>query len=179
YVRQPPAYTALRAVTLPQSGGETLFSNQYHAFEALPNSIKVRLSRAQVLHSVTGLTLDADEEQQSWHPLFRQHPISGRTALYLSTPERCQAISGLSPAEGRRAIRLLYQHSIRPYRLYRHQWQPGDVVIWDDRCTMHRADHSCVVGERVLHRGMVSGEVPIGAVARTTFMPRISTTGNQ
>jgi len=164
YVRQPPAYTALRAVTLPQSGGETLFSNQYHAFETLPSKVKLRLSQAQVLHRVTGLTLAEDDEQQTWHPLFRRHPISGRTALYLSTPERCQAISGLSTAEGQRAIRLLYKHSIRPHRLYRHRWQPGDMVIWDDRCTMHRADHSNVVGDRVLHRGMVSGEVPVGAL---------------
>ncbi|MEM6839653.1 MAG: TauD/TfdA family dioxygenase [Cyanobacteria bacterium P01_C01_bin.120] len=163
YVSKPPAYTALRAITLPQSGGETLFSNQYHAFETLPNRVKAQLWSAHVRHVVSGLTLAADQEQECWHPLFRQHPISGRTALFLSTPKRCQEISGFSSNVGQRAIRLLYQHSIRPYRLYRHRWQPGDIVVWDDRCTMHRADHSQVVGDRVLHRGLVLGEAPIAA----------------
>ncbi|MGF1535958.1 MAG: TauD/TfdA dioxygenase family protein [Elainellaceae cyanobacterium] len=164
YVRQPPAYTALRAVVLPKAGGETLFSDQYRAYETLPDAVKVQLSQAKVLHVVTGLTLEGSAEQQSWHPLFRQHPISGRVALYLSTPERCQALSGFDGGASERIIRLLYQHSIRSRRLYRHQWKSGDMVIWDDRCTMHRADHSAVVGDRILHRGLVAGEAPIAAL---------------
>ncbi|MGF1522892.1 MAG: TauD/TfdA dioxygenase family protein [Leptolyngbyaceae cyanobacterium] len=159
YVSCPPAYTALRAVTLPQSGGDTLFSNQYRALETLPDSVKVKLAETQVLHVVSGLTLGDDQETQSWHSLFRRHPLSGRKALYLSTPERCRVLSGFDPDASQRAIRLLYRHSIRPYRRYRHRWQPGDVVIWDNRCTMHRADHSAVVGDRVLHRGLVADEL--------------------
>lgn len=155
YVSQPPAFTALRALTVPLSGGETLFSDQYRAYETLPTQVKEQLVDAEVLHVVSGLTLDEAAESQSWHPLFRQHPISGRLALFLSTPERCQAISGIATEEARRIIRLLYRHSIRHYRLYRHQWQLGDIVIWDNRCTMHRADHAKVVGDRVLHRGLV------------------------
>lgn len=165
YVSHPPAYTALKAVALPQSGGETLFANQYAAYKTLPASVKAQLGPARVLHVVTGLTLNDDQEQQCWHPLFRRHPISGRTALYLSTPERCQAISGLEQARAQRAIRLLYQHSIRSRRLYRHRWQPGDIVLWDNRCTLHRADHSQVVGDRILHRGLIAGDAPIPAFA--------------
>ena len=164
YIAHPPAYTALKAVTLPECGGETLFSNQYLAFETLPVNVKHKLANAKVLHVASGVTLDNDRESQSWHPLFRQHPISGQIALFLSTPERCQRIDGLDLAQSQRAIRLLYQHSIRPQRLYRHHWQPGDIVIWDDRCTMHRADHSNVVGDRVLHRGLVAGEAPLAAI---------------
>ncbi len=159
YISHPPAFTALRAVTIPSSGGETLFSDQYRAYETLPRSVKQKFADAKVLHVVSGLTLDEDQEKQSWHPLFRQHPISGRLALFLSTPERCQAISGVVTEEAHRIIRLLYKHSIRSSRLYRHHWQPGDVVIWDNRCTMHRADHSKVIGDRVLHRGLVLGEI--------------------
>ncbi len=158
YIARTPAYTALKAVTLPQNGGETLFSDQYLAFDTLPATIKQRLAAAQVLHVATGVKLDRTEESQSWHPLFRQHPLSGKTALFLSTPERCQQIQGLPLAYSQRVIRLLYQHSIRPQRLYRHQWRSGDIVIWDNRCTMHRADHSQVVGDRILHRGLVAGE---------------------
>jgi taurine dioxygenase len=155
YVTQPPAYTALKAVSLPESGGKTLFSNQYIAFETLPTQVKEQLSNATVLHVASGVKLDNDRESQTWHPLFQRHPISGKIALYLSTPERCQSIRGVTVAESQRVIRLLYQHSIRPHRLYRHDWQNGDIVIWDNRCTMHRADHSGVVGDRLLHRGLV------------------------
>jgi taurine dioxygenase len=155
YISQPPAFTALRAVTIPDVGGETLFSDQYRAYETLPASVKARLAAATVLHRVSGLTLAEGEESQSWHPLFRRHPISNRLALFLSTPERCQAIAGINAAEAQRILRLLYRHSIRHHRLYRHQWQPNDIVIWDNRCTMHRADHAKVEGDRVLHRGLV------------------------
>ncbi|MEM6426005.1 MAG: TauD/TfdA family dioxygenase [Cyanobacteria bacterium P01_D01_bin.128] len=159
YIARPPAYTALRAVALPQRGGETLFANQYWAYKTLPKTVKQQLAAAQVLHMVTGLTLDQHQERQSWHPLFRAHPISKRIAIYLSTPERCQEMSGMGDRarhyDTQRVIRLLYRHSIRSYRLYRHRWQPNDILIWDNRCTLHRADHSQVVGDRTLHRGLV------------------------
>jgi taurine dioxygenase len=158
YVAQPPAYTALKAISLPKVGGETLFSNQYVAFETLPTQVKEKLSGATVLHVASGVKLDREQESQSWHPLFQRHPISGKTALFLSTPKRCQAIQGLNLEESQRVIRLLYKHSIRPCRLYRHHWQNGDIAIWDNRCTMHRADHSEVIGDRVLHRGLVASE---------------------
>ncbi|WP_310483064.1 TauD/TfdA family dioxygenase [Chamaesiphon sp. VAR_48_metabat_403] len=166
YVARPPAFTALRAVTIPASGGATLFSDQYRAYETLPSTVKEQLAEARVLHVMSGLKLDEHQENQSWHPLFLRHPLSDRLALFLSTPERCQAISGMpidsaEPTRCERAqrlVRLLYQHSIRHYRLYRHRWQIGDIAIWDNRCTMHRADHSEVIGDRVLHRGLVLGE---------------------
>ncbi len=158
YVAQPPAFTALRALTIPSAGGETLFSDQYRAYETLPKAVTEKLADAQVLHVMSGLTLDESQSRQSWHPLFLRHPLSGRLALFLSTPERCQAISGIKLEETQRIIRLLYRHSVRHSRLYCHRWQLGDIVIWDNRCTMHRADHSKVVGERVLHRGIVLGE---------------------
>jgi taurine dioxygenase len=158
YVAQPPAFTALRALKIPSSGGETLFSDQYCAYETLPRTVKEQLADAQALHIMSGLAVDENQEKQSWHPLFMRHPLSGRLALFLSTPERCQSISGIRLEEAQRLIRLLYKHSIRHYRLHRHRWQLGDIVIWDNRCTMHRADHSKVVGDRVLHRGLVLGE---------------------
>jgi taurine dioxygenase len=159
YVARPPAFTALRAVTIPSSGGETLFSDQYRAYETLPRAVKEKFADAQVLHVMSGLALDENAEKQSWHPLFIRHPLSDRLALFLSTPERCQAISDIMIEESQRIIRLLYRHSTRHYRLYRHRWQPGDIVIWDNRCTMHRADHSKVAGDRVLHRGLVLSKV--------------------
>lgn len=160
YVRQPPAYTALRPVMLPAAGGETVFSNQFQAFDTLPANVKRCLASAQVLHTVSGLpTTPAltprSELDEQWHPLFKVHPLSGLTSLFLSTPQRCRAVSDMSADQAARAIRLLYRHSTRHHRLYHHKWQANDLLIWDNRCTMHRGDHSGVVGGRVFHRGMV------------------------
>jgi taurine dioxygenase len=157
YVRQPPAYTALRAVRIPRRGGETVFSDQYRAFETLPADVRERLDGRTIRHVVTGLELGEDDETAAEHPVFRPHPVSGRTALYLSTPQRCAAISGMGATETKTTVEFLVAHSTRADNLYRHRWSPGDVVMWDNGCVMHKADHSDVDGDRVMHRGMVAG----------------------
>ncbi|MEM8865312.1 MAG: TauD/TfdA family dioxygenase [Planctomycetota bacterium] len=159
YVSRPPAFTALRAVELPPQGGETLFVNQYEALERLPTSLRRRLPGVRVLHRATGLPPDVTTHGQ-WHPLVRLNPDSGREALFLSTPARCVALSSSKHALPRQLISFLYHHSITGGSLYRHRWCEGDVVLWDNRCTLHRADHSNVSGQRTLHRGLVEGEKP-------------------
>jgi taurine dioxygenase len=156
YVREPPAYTALRAVRVPEHGGETLFSDQYAAYAALPAELREELADRTVTHVVTGVELDPGDEAEAEHPLVTRHPISGRTALYLTTPGRCRAISGLDAPAARELITTLYELSTREENVLRHDWAPGDVVIWDNRCVMHRADHLGVSGERILHRGLVA-----------------------
>jgi taurine dioxygenase len=162
YVRRPPAYTALRAVTIPAQGGETLFTNQYRAYETLPAQVRATLAGRTIRHVVTGLELDGDEETAAEHPVFRRHPISGRTSLYISTPERCVSISGMGDAQARDMIAYLYAHSTAEANTYRHVWSPGDVVMWDNGCVLHRADHAGVAGDRVMHRGMVSAYASSG-----------------
>jgi taurine dioxygenase len=157
YVTKPPAYTALRAVAIPQRGGQTLFTNQYRAYETLSEDVRKRLQGRLVRHVVTGVPeSEAGAQTEAKHPIFRTHPISGRTSLYLSTPERCVAISGLDEDEGRETIAVLYAHSILDDNVFRHTWAPGDVVIWDNGVVLHRADHHEVSGDRVMHRGMVA-----------------------
>ncbi len=160
YVERPPAFTALRPVKLPRAGGATLFSDQVGAADRLPTRLRTRLSGRSVLHSASGVD---GETMQTRHPLFRRHPVTGAVALYLSTPERCSALSGVDAETSKRVIAALYRHSIRQSHLYAHHWRDGDILVWDDRTTMHRADHGHVVGDRVLHRGLVLGEVPIAA----------------
>lgn len=156
YVAEPPAYTALRAVIVPEpDGGSFYFSNQYLAYEKLPAKAKTQLADAKVLHVVSGLSLAGDAESECWHSLFKTHPISGRKALFLSTPKRCQAISGIETEAAQRIMQAVYQHSTRNYRIYTHQWQSGDILVWDNRCTMHRAEPVQLVGDRLLHRGLV------------------------
>ena len=163
YVRCPPAYTALRAVTVPARGGATQFTNQYRAFETLPEQMRTRLTGRTIRHVVTGLELDDDAETEAEHPVYRWHPVSGRTALYLSTPARCVAVSGMGPAESHETVQYLFEHSTAENNVLQHAWAPGDVVIWDNACVMHRADHSGVVGDRVMHRGMIAGTATIPA----------------
>ena len=157
YLARPPAYTALRAVSIPTQGGQTLFTNQYSAYQTLPEELRTRLLDRTITHVVTGLELDDDDETSAEHPVFRTHPISGRTALYMSTPARCASISGVDDAEATELVQQLFEHSTRAENTYRHSWSPGDVVIWDNACVLHKADHAGVVGDRVMHRGMVAG----------------------
>ncbi|MEM6363887.1 MAG: TauD/TfdA family dioxygenase [Planctomycetota bacterium] len=158
YVKETPAYTFLRPVELPERGGATLFTNQYLAWDRLPIRYQVQLAGVQALHRVTGLDESTLDEVESWHPLARRHPRSDRTALYLTTPKRClrlRDVDGKPVPGSERMIRMLYRHSIQKNRIYRHHWQPGDLVIWDNRCTMHRGEHEGVIGDRIFHRGMV------------------------
>jgi taurine dioxygenase len=157
YLHRPPAYTALRAVKIPDRGGQTEFTNQYLAYETLPVDIRTVVRGRTITHVVTGLELTADDEREAEHPIVRRHPFSLRPALYLSTPQRCVAVSGMDAASGHDLIARLYAHSTRPANIHTHRWQSGDIVMWDNRCVLHRADHSDVVGDRVLHRGMVGG----------------------
>lgn len=155
YVARIPAYTALRTVEVPEVGGETLFTNQYRAYETLPDDLKRELDGRTITHAVTGVEPGPDEETSAEHDVFRTHPISGRTAVYISMPARCVAVSGMDEEQAKRAVQAAFDHSTREDNVLRHSWAPGDVVIWDNRCVLHKADHSGVVGDRVMHRGMV------------------------
>lgn len=164
YVACPPAFTALRAVEVPRAGGATQFSDQYRAYDTLPHAWRDRLAGRTIRHVVTGVAPeDAGSETEAEHPVFRRHPVSGRTALYLSTPARCVAVSGMSVDESREVVEFLFAHSTRADNVMRHEWAPHDVVMWDNACVLHRADHTGVVGDRVMHRGMVAGTSPVAA----------------
>jgi len=162
YVRVPPAYTVLRAVAIPEHGGQTVFSNQYRAYDTLPDDIRSALQGRVITHVATGVQLTENAESSAEHAVLQRHPVTGRTSLYLSTPQRCVSISGMSPEQSAQRVAYLFEFSTRADNLLRHHWAAGDVVIWDNRCVMHCADHSGVVGDRVMHRGMVTD----GAVSR-------------
>lgn len=156
YVAHPPVYTSLRAVTVPAEGGQTLFTDQYRAYDTLDPELREKLDGRTVTHVVTGVDPGDDQETSAEHPLFAVHPISGRTSIYLSTPQRCVAVSGMTAEESAEVVLELFEHCTAEENTLRHRWSPGDVVIWDNRVVMHKADHSGVVGDRVMHRGMVA-----------------------
>src|SRR6201992_333870 len=142
YVRWPPAYTALRAMIVPERGGQTLFTNQYAAYDTLPRRVREELNGRTITHVVTGLHLGPKHETSAVHPLFRAHPISGRTFLYLSAPSRCAEISGMSARRAADVIAFLFDHSTRDDNVHRHVWAPGDIVMWDNRCVVKRGPNN-------------------------------------
>ncbi|SCX41096.1 taurine dioxygenase [Klenkia marina] len=163
YLSTPPAYTALRAVEIPSRGGETVFTDQYRALRTLPAELAERVRDRRIRHVVTGIDpelLTADDETAAEHPVVRPHPLTEHPALFLTTPKRCAAVSGLPDDEAADLVATLYAHSTTEDNSLAHAWAPGDVVMWDNACVLHRGDHSVVVGDRVMHRGMVRDHGP-------------------
>lgn len=175
YVARPPSLSGLFAVDVPAKGGATMFVNQYDAYETLPDKLKKLLSGATMLHSGAGASAEA--ETHTRHPLLRRHPETGRIALYMTTPARCSELRLANGEDRSDLIDELYLHSTSQERLS-HVWRPGDVVIWDNRCTLHAADHSDVEGNRTLFRALVRGEVPLCATSgtRPTKAPELGCT---
>ena len=171
HMSTPPAVSVARAHVLPETGGDTMFSNQYTAYERLSDGMKDLLrdrrgkfvgSRPRSVQKMTGTsdTLPATEREPviNYHPIARVHPGTGRTALYLNRPgEAMVAIEGLTEAESLPILKFLYDQSSTPDNVYRHQWRPGDVVCWDNRCAMHYGVHDYGDVERTLHRITVGG----------------------
>ena len=144
-----PYATFLHAVTIPPVGGDTMFANQYAAYESLPEQLRQRIS---------GLTAEHRHPNppgrfaagSSTHPLVRTIPETGRTALFVN-PAFVRRIEGLDEVESRKLLFMLMRFATRPEVTYRHQWSPGDLLVWDNRSTLHYAvaDYD---EPRVMHR---------------------------
>ncbi|WP_149538145.1 TauD/TfdA dioxygenase family protein [Siccirubricoccus phaeus] len=158
-------FTFLHAVLIPPVAGETRYANGIAAYEALPEAMRARIAGLRVRHSRARLYRelfpDATEEQcqaeaarfpDVVHPLVRTHPESGRRGLYLGGEWGSQ-ILGLPEEEGRVLFADLLAHMIRPEFVYEHGWQPGDVLMSDNRCSLHRAtEWDETLYQRRLHR---------------------------
>lgn len=143
----PPKATALVAVQLPAQGGDTQFVDVRRAYADLPEAMKQRINGLRSLHihessrsprSFAKLTAEQMAAiPRTAQPLVIRHPVSGMPALYLNTG-RMEGVLGLADDEGFALIDALYQHATQPRYEYRHPWRVGDLVIWDNRATMHR-----------------------------------------
>jgi taurine dioxygenase len=171
YHEVPSLLTMLHAVELPSRGGDTQFANMALAYQALPEAPKHRLDGLRVVHSwewsriASGSTpateLEKTERPPVDHPLVRTHPDTGEKSLYIGN--HASHILGLPEAEGRALLADLLEHATRSEFIYTHHWQPGDLVIWDNRCLLHRAvaNYEMAKQRRVLHRTVVRGTVPV------------------
>ena len=137
-----------------KKGGATIFTDQYIVLDTLQDEMKSLLAGAMVLHGATGVP----DKRSQWHPIIRQNPITKRNALYLTSLPRCLKLKLSDGTDRSDLIEYLYHFTLSVGRVKRHQWCAGDVILWDNRCTLHAADHSDVVGNRTLYRGMVRGE---------------------
>jgi len=163
---EPCKATILHAITMPPNGGDTVFANMYAAYETLPESEKEFLKGKKVVHSWElsreniGRALSEDEIRDAppnAHPLARVHPETGRTSLFLGM--HASHIEGMPFEEGRAKILELEAHATKPEFTFRHNWRLGDLVMWDNRCLLHRADPNfdAAVYPRVLHRTCLRG----------------------
>ncbi|MCH8530949.1 MAG: TauD/TfdA family dioxygenase [Saccharospirillum sp.] len=146
FQRPGACYSMLSAVRVPADGGDTEYTDLRAAYDALPDSLKSEIADLQAEHYVLHSRFllgddDYTEEQKNvippvlW-PMVRVHPGSGRKVLFVSAHAR--AIDGMTIAEGRMLLMDLLEHATQPQFRYRHHWQPNDLVMWDNRATLHR-----------------------------------------
>ena len=160
----PPLLTMLHAIALPPSGGDTEFANTSMAYAALPEKTKRRIAGLQVVFrwgASGGNAIAATRDESPVdHPLVRTHPDTGSKALYLGN--HASHICGMPKAEGTALLEELLEHATQRQFVYAHRWRKGDLVIWDNRCLLHRAVANYDMGKyrRVLHRSVVRGTVP-------------------
>ena len=171
YRDTPISYAILNAVELPPSGGNTYFANQYLAYETLPGNLKQELAGKFINHDETynsagqirkgfKVVTDVREAPGARHPIFRVHPRTGRKALYLGRRFNAYVI-GLPVEESERLLNQLWAHASQPQFVWSQEWQMGDVLVWDNRCLVHRRDAFDPTTRRKLHRVQIRGERPV------------------
>jgi taurine dioxygenase len=145
YDQEPFKATQLYALAVPSRGGNTLFASMYAAYDGLPQRLKDRLEGRIGVFTYGGRRKAMallNEEDRDWkpvfHPIVRTHRETGRKGLYFD-PGKILKIEGLEPAESDALIDELTERMIQPDGEYHHQWRKGDIVIWDNRCSYHKA----------------------------------------
>ena len=173
YLQDPPAASMLLSRILPAWGGDTCFASMAGALVSLPAALRERISGLSIKHDGTydsggsvrkGMAANDDPRTSAGalHPAIIRHPESGAHALYLGR-RRNAWVAGLSLPASETLLDELWSYAALPENVYRHQWQVGDVVLWDNRITMHRRDAFDPGSERTMHRSQIKAK---GALAR-------------
>jgi len=168
YLEIPPKASMLYALAVPPAGGNTYFCNMYAAYDSLPSKLRRRISGLTLKHDATynsggylrqGMAQVDDPTISAgvYHPIVILHPETGRRALYLGR-RRNAYVGGLPRAESEALLDELWQYATRDERTWHNQWQAGDLVLWDNRCTMHRRDAFDPSFGRILHRTQIKGD---------------------
>ncbi|MCU1359870.1 MAG: taurine dioxygenase [Ilumatobacteraceae bacterium] len=180
FVATPPAASVLVADALPDVGGDTLWADLRSGYDRLSAPLRSFIDGLEAVHRITPLAywgepfdtaMSRDDAQQLLeqslsvppviHPVVRVHPVTGRRSLFVN-PGFTSHIVGLTRIESDGLLALLYEHSTQPESTVRHRWQPGDVVVWDNRCTMHYATDDYGTTDRRTRRITLRGDVAVG-----------------
>ena len=173
YEDVPPDGSMLYALEIPPSGGDTLFANQYRAYELLPQHLKDRIATLRARHifnygdiqaqkGSSRKPLTAEQQKQltgAIHPVVRVHPETKHKALYVNSGFTV-AIEGLSAPESERLLKELFFYATHESIIYRHIWKPHDALLWDNRCLMHHATTYAAQYTRHMHRTTIAGSKP-------------------
>jgi len=171
YLECPPMASMLYAIEIPPYGGDTLFANQYLAYEMLSDTYRKLLDGLIGVNS--SLKADASRTREDRlraagleskvlvgeHPVVRTHPETGRKALFVNVGHTTH-FKGLSEEESRPLLEYLFQHQVRPEFTCRFRWQPGSLAFWDNRCAQHNPVNDYHGFRRVMHRVTLAGERP-------------------
>ena len=163
YDQFPPYLSFLTAIELPPLGGDTMWCNQYLVYEHLPEGVKNLINRVRAVHYNRGQVKvrsgqNRDDLPGFAHPLVIKHPVSGRPSFYLSA--HAEHLEGISKEDSAVLLDWLRRYNGQPAFTYRHRWSPGDLIIWDNRCTTHYAVHDYGDYPRYLNRVTVAGPQP-------------------
>jgi taurine dioxygenase len=182
FTEVPPAASILYAVELPPSGGDTGFANMYLALETLPDALRQRIEGRTIKHDkrfTSGGQLrpgfDPDQDVRASpgpsHAIVRAHPETGNAALYLGRRPLAY-VDGASIEESEALLDALWAHATQPPFTWHHQWGLGDVLVWDNRCVLHRRDAFDPQTRRIMHRTQTKGTPVVAATQRSAPHPR-------
>ena len=166
YTERPCAATMLYAMEIPRAGGNTLFANMYKAYETLPAEVRRRIDGKRAMNvydyannpTQRGPAVAQDVPHYA-HPVVRTHPATGRKALYVNRL-MTEYIEDMPRAESDALLEQLFAQQERPDFIYEHIWRPGDLMLWDNRCTLHARTDFDASERRMLRRVIVLGEKP-------------------
>jgi len=170
FVETPPKGSILYSIEVPQNAGNTSFLNMYAAYETLADDLKARIEGRRAKHdpSYTSAGVrrkdfdevtDVSKSPGPLHPIVRTHPESGRKALYLGRRLNSY-IEGLPVPESEAILDAVWTHTEQPKFVWEHRWKVGDVLMWDNRCAMHRRDAFDDSTRRIMHRTQLKGDRP-------------------
>jgi taurine dioxygenase len=170
YLDEPPKAAILHALEVPAHGGDTGFGNLYRVYETLPSDLRSRIADLSCKHDMStnsagnvrsgfDAVADVTAAPGACHRLLRTHPESGRTLLFLGR-RRNAYIPGLPVDDSEALLDALWAHAVRPEFTWHHAWRPGDLLMWDNRCVMHRRDAFDDEERRVMHRTQIAGDRP-------------------
>ena len=173
HVECPPMGAILHALEVPPRGGDTLFANQYLAYEALSDGLKAALDGMKAVHNDSRVagpnankgrsTQTRDNEEwsptENAHPVVRTHPETGRKALFVNVAS-AHKFEGMTRAESAALLQYLFKHATRPEFTCRFNWEPGSVAFWDNRCLKHIAVNDYQGHRRDMRRVQLVGDKP-------------------